>query len=114
VTTSTWAYSERFGWAQVLPGGVDLEDASIVLHNVHSIQSCLGRPCVIHNPSDHHMRSWMLIWRNDRPIFERICPHGIGHPDPDQFDYWQTSKQWFMGTHGCDFCCYAPRNDLTS
>lgn len=104
-TTSTWAYSERFGWAQVLPGGVDLEDASIVLHNVHSARTCRHRHCVIHNPLAHHMEDWPLIWRNDRGIFERICEHGVGHPDPSQFEYWQDTEQWFMGTHGCCGCC---------
>jgi hypothetical protein len=47
----------------------------------------------------HHMRDWPLIWRNDRGIFERKCPHGIGHPDPDQ------GGPNFSAVHGCDGCC---------
>lgn len=60
----------------------------ITLNNVHDVALCSGRPCVVHNPTDHHMRGFRLLWRNDRAIFERICPHGIGHPDPDQYAYW--------------------------
>lgn len=68
------------------------------LENVHSVRSCTGPPCVIHSPSDHHMRDWPLYWRNDASKFERICPHGIGHPDPDDLG---------PGVHGCDGCCHA-------
>ncbi len=84
-----------------------LEDGTL-LDNVHSAETCTG-PCVLHNPSDHHMRSWRLLWRNDRGIFERICPtHGCGHPDPDQFDYWRRTRQDGQGIHGCCGCCRAP------
>ena len=81
----------------------------IPLRNVHSPSKCVGRPCVIHSPSDHHMRGFRLLWRNDRGIFERICPHGIGHPDPDQFAYWRDNDMEYEGVHGCDGCCKPPR-----
>jgi hypothetical protein len=32
---------------------------------------------------------------------ERICPHGIGHPDPDD----PAFKNPIEGVHGCDGCC---------
>lgn len=100
----------------------------IDLVNVHPELACAGRDCVIHNPTDHHMRSWPLHWRNDRGLFERICTHGVGHPDPDQFAYWRAAaEKWRpplnadilddpyppsnpfdgMGVHGCDGCCRA-------
>lgn len=42
-----------------------------------------GKPiCCIHNPSDHHMRTWRQNWRGDKGVMERLCSHGIGHPDP--------------------------------
>lgn len=64
---------------------------------VHREADCLVTPCTIHSPSEHHMRGWPLLWRGDRRIFERTCPHGVGHPDPDDiFD---------EGVHGCDGCC---------
>lgn len=72
---------------------------------VHPPFMCEGRTCVIHNPTDHHMREWHLHWRWDRGIFERICKHGVGHPDPDQFDYWRETYQEWQAVHGCDGCC---------
>ena len=60
-----------------------LEHTETVLHNVHSPSACAGANCTIHNRSDHHMRSFPQHWRSDRGIMERICPHGVGHPDPD-------------------------------
>lgn len=76
------------------------------LVNVHPATKCVGRSCVIHNPTDHHMRSWALWWRGDQGIFERLCPdHGVGHPDPDQFDYWRESNQEWQAVHGCCGCC---------
>ena len=68
-----------------------------VIENIHSHQKCAGGPCVIHNPSDHHMREWPTNWRDDRGFMERICPHGIGHPDPDDPNADPV--------HGCDGCC---------
>lgn len=64
---------------------------------VHDAIVCAGRHCVIHNPSDHHMRDWPTHWRDDRGIMERICPCGVGHPDPDDISP-DTS-------HGCCSCC---------
>jgi len=102
---------------------------SMVLVNVHPMDNCAGRPCVIHHPSDHHMREWPLDWDNDNKTFYRECQHGMGHPDPDQFAFWdemaakwdtmqqgQTmsltamvsppSNPWTgRGIHLCDGCC---------
>lgn len=66
---------------------------------VHSNEDCIGPFCPIHNPSDHHMKDWPLHWRADRAYFERICEHGVGHPDPDGFYGEQDT------VHGCDGCC---------
>lgn len=66
-------------------------------------------PCTIHSPSDHHMRAFRLVWRDDRSIFERICDHGIGHPDPDMMNHLSKHRDeewvWAQGLHGCDGCC---------
>lgn len=78
---------------------------SATLSNIHPEGMCAGRPCVVHNPTNHHMREWVLHWRGDRGIFERICRHGVGHPDPDQEDYWKETGQTGQGIHGCDGCC---------
>jgi hypothetical protein len=79
--------------------------SGLLLVNVHPVQRCAGQRCVLHNPSAHHMRGWHLHWRGDRGIFERLCPHGIGHPDPDQADHWRETGRTAEGVHGCDGCC---------
>jgi hypothetical protein len=82
-----------------------LIEGRVRLVNVHPPEKCAGRACVVHNPSDHHMREWPLHWRDDRGIFERICEHGVGHPDPDQFEYWDSLGQEWQKVHGCCGCC---------
>lgn len=76
-----------------------------LLVNVHSPRACEGRNCVMHNPSDHHMRAWPTNWRGDRGLMERICRHGIGHPDPDALAYHVSVGEHWQGMHGCDGCC---------
>lgn len=77
-----------------------------VVSNVHDISVCEGRRCCIHNYSDHHMKDWTQNWREDRYLMERICPHGVGHPDPDDINPDKV--------HGCDGCCSAPCPDSVS
>lgn len=82
-----------------------------ILGNIHPRSACQGRPCVIHAPSDHSMRSFPTHFRNELwPDFkpahmERICPHGVGHPDPDDLAWHQSEGRDYMGVHGCDGCC---------
>lgn len=71
---------------------------------VHNPAQCEGRDCPIHNPTDHTMRDWPLHWRADRGIVERICAHGVGHPDPSQFQFWDESGDGWKSTHGCCGC----------
>ncbi len=80
------------------------------LENVHSPARCAGQHCVLHNPSDHHMRSWPTYWRDDARLMERICPHGIGHPDPDDLAYRDSIGDEGCGIHGCDGCCARPED----
>lgn len=68
------------------------------LLRAHSQNDCAGPPCPIHSPTDHHMRSWPQHYRHDRAMMERVCAHGVGHPDPDCFN-----KAALL--HGCDGCC---------
>ena len=78
---------------------------------VHNRKVCEGQFCCIHNPSDHHMKSWPMNWRGDRGIMERMCPHGIGHIDPDDSDYRKRrdgEESYDPGVHGCDGCCRSP------
>lgn len=75
----------------------------------HDAAQCEGRPCCIHNPSAHSMRAFPQLWRADRGLMERICPHGIGHPDPDDIAYKRLSRgaeyAHYEAIHGCDGCC---------
>ena len=84
---------------------------------VHNKETCGGESCVIHNPSNHHMKDWPTHWREDRGMMERICKCGIGHPDPD--DLIHRIKQAkiagvkdtnYLSIHGCCGCCN-PNND---
>lgn len=75
----------------------------------HPPQDCAGRTCCVHNPSEHKMRTWPQNWRADRRLMERICEHGIGHPDPDDLAFkrlrFGPEYSWGEGIHGCDGCC---------
>lgn len=75
--------------------------------SIHDPSACEGRACCIHHPSDHHMKDWPQVWRADRYLMERTCPHGIGHPDPDHVAYMLSVGKWqdSDGVHGCDGCC---------
>lgn len=69
---------------------------------VHARGRCKGERCCIHNPSDHAAKSWPQNWRADKGIMERLCRHGVGHPDPD--DLIVKARPW-AAVHGCDGCC---------
>lgn len=86
--------------------GENLGQAVIV--NVHNESLCVGRPCVLHHPSDHHMLNWPTMWRGDRRFMERTCPHGIGHPDPDDLAYQVSVGRGHITVHSCDGCCAPP------
>ena len=83
--------------------GQQVQGAALV--NVHGPSMCEGRPCVMHHPSDHHMLQWPTNWRDDARLMERLCPHGIGHPDPDDVAYQATVGREWVAVHGCDGCC---------
>jgi hypothetical protein len=78
------------------PARYQLVGGEVVI-NVHPQDNCAGRPCCVHNPSDHHMKDWPQHYRMDRGLMERICSHGVGHPDPDDVNPDIV--------HGCDGCC---------
>lgn len=80
---------------------VRLQDGEVV--NAHGVADC-EKPCPIHWPRPHHMRSWPQHWRGDRRIIERLCDHGVGHPDPDD-----KSRDKI---HGCCGCCVGAGPEL--
>src|SRR5688572_6738291 len=78
---------------------------NLVLGEVHSAEACVGEACVIHNPTRHKLSSWPMLWRDDRQIVERLCSHGVGHPDPDQWQHWSSTDRMYEQVHGCCGCC---------
>lgn len=75
-----------------------VDDYSHVIVGVHNRNQCKNDYCTIHSPSLHSMLGFPQRWRQDRGFMERICPHGVGHPDPDDIVMDRS--------HGCDGCCY--------
>lgn len=68
---------------------------------VHEHEDCEG-PCPIHAQTLHALVTARRHWRGDRRIMERICDHGVGHPDPDDLAIRSGVDP---GVHGCDGCC---------
>ena len=75
-----------------------------ILTRVHSPGACAGENCWVHNPSPTHMITWPVRWRAEKRTAERLCPHRIGHPDPDDVAY-NLMLGRDVSSHGCDGCC---------
>ena len=80
---------------------VKLENTEIWL-TCHDEGTCYGPVCSLHKRTKHHMRGWRQNWRQDRYMMERVCEHGVGHPDPDDYCILIGIDS---GRHGCDGCC---------
>lgn len=71
------------------------------LSNIHDAGTCLKEYCSIHNWSDHPLKGAPQYWRADKGLMERICKHGVGHPDADEIGLEHAGR----GIHACDGCC---------
>lgn len=78
---------------------------SVTTLRTHDEAQCWGEYCCIHNPSDHSMRHWPMNWRDDLKVMERICPCGVGHPDPDDAAHKRRIGLAVLTVHGCCGCC---------
>lgn len=94
-----------------LKGRTFTDAFGVRLRGIHPRTSCSDRKaCAIHNPSDHSMRQFKISvrvpgWFDIKPLhMERICPHGVGHPDPDDAAF-QRARGSSVDVHGCDGCC---------
>lgn len=81
----------------------------VVLLYLHErTEECIAYGCVIHNPTDPHTE-FPTHWRWDRKFMERICPHGVGHPDTNQINFIRRTRgeaaAQAESVHGCDGCC---------
>lgn len=88
---------------------VFVTDTGQRLVRTHNAQGCAQSPipnCAIHNPSERAKKLGKLHWRVDRGFFERICEHGVGHPDPDDARFQEGNGREDIWTHGCDGCCW--------
>lgn len=72
-----------------------LEHSDVQVFNVHHSALCAGRPCPIHNRSQHELRSWPQVWVDGRVM--RECEHAVDHKDPDEPGRKRCKK--------CDGCC---------
>lgn len=75
-----------------------------VLVNCHPATECNGRACPLHTLTDHAMRHFPQRIR-ETGLMERICTHGVGHPDPDGLPFFEERGIKGMDVHGCDGCC---------
>lgn len=76
--------------------------------HVHGPKACKGQPCVIHNHSEHKGGDLPMLLR-ETGLVEHICDHGIGHPCPDSWSYFDKMyghKPGTWGVHGCDGCTH--------
>jgi hypothetical protein len=110
--TTCLPYRTRWSaWRKIPADGIWLSGRRYItgcgslLVGIHSSRECSGSACTIHRPSDHALRTGRTHWRHGGyfldikpPHMERICEHGVGHPDPDEI-------QLGVGVHGCDGCC---------
>lgn len=82
------------------------------LDNVHMpSDDCRVYGCVIHHTRVHPMRGFRTHWRGDRGIMERMCPHMVGHPDPQDLNFIRRTRgadaASMESIHGCceGLCC---------
>ena len=67
--------------------------------------NCIKDGCLVHAPTVGPLSDAPYNWRGDRGIMERICTHGVGHPDHDGAAYQRRIGREFENVHGCDGCC---------
>lgn len=86
-------------------------DGTFNLTGVHpEMVECYARGCVVHfptatDPANAATPPWTYYWREDRAVMERLCPHGLGHPDYDAAAYERRVGRGYNNVHGCDGCC---------
>lgn len=74
----------------------------------HHEDKCSGQYCSIHNPSKHLLWEAPTVWDNENKMMNRVCTHGVSHPDYDDVTY----NVGILGKdeashveHECDGCC---------
>ena len=89
------------GWLDLERNQLENTDKFMFTHNK---TDCKSEWCTVHNRSNHVMRAFPQYFRYDRMLMERTCPHGFGHPDPDDIKLTGPYAE-SEAVHGCDGCC---------
>lgn len=71
----------------ILPGSGE------IISGVHARADCIGRNCCIHDPSDHAMRDWAMVFRHGR-MYRRSPITGRRYLDPDDIAYHRMVDGW--------------------
>ena len=91
-----------------MPPAERKDTARMIAAYCHSPSEC-EPPCAVHAPSAHKMADWPLSYDPLGDLFERRCPHGIWHPDPDSIARVRArvgdDDAWGASVHSCDGCC---------
>lgn len=110
--TTGWRHLRRtVTFADELEGGAqNVTPDSSGTQRTHGPGQCAGdRACPIHRPLDHPLRTAPLAWRDDGELLERICAHGVHHPDVDSLAYLErthpSTHHLQIERHDCDGCC---------
>lgn len=76
--------------------------------NIHPVNpGCITEGCMVHNPEVDwvgNREGWAYYPRADGRM-ERLCRHGVGHPDPDASNFLERTRGAWVWVHGCDGCC---------
>lgn len=101
IATPPWGQEYRVNEDMTI--GVGAINVPVITHGP---DQCEGENCCFHNPSDHPLKDADMVLRLDKyALIERLCPHGIGHDDPDSVVWLHSRGQTWAGVHGCDGCC---------
>ena len=87
---------------EVRPGYEKFQFANGVFM-VHTRWKCVLDWCCLHRPSEHGTRALPMLFRG--ATVDRLCTHGVEHPDPDAHAYLEFVGSEGYDTHGCDGCC---------
>lgn len=91
---------------KIVDGKVEFTHSSgSILRTHEETLDCYDYGCVVHFPSHQRLSEAPYNWREDTGVMERICPHGVGHPDLDSANHYLRLGMGYMNVHGCDGCC---------
>jgi hypothetical protein len=76
------------------------------LGNTHQPSQCSDHPCVIHNTGSlHPLTMEPAFWNAEQGCIERVCYHGVHHPDRDDEAYYISMGHGSRDHDDCDGCC---------